>query len=74
MILKYDFSDVKIKKEAQLNQVLNEFSKFAKERHGIDVSESEAESALYAFFRNHDLDILFASQEATTLLPSGKAS
>lgn len=72
-ILKYDFSDKAIKKEAELNKVLAEFIKFCNEDFSVQVSEMEAQDALNSFLRNHDLEVLFASQDKT-LLPDSKAS
>lgn len=72
-ILKYDFADIAIKKEAELNKVVSEFIKYCKEIFSVKVTESEAQDALNAFLRNHDLDVLFASQDKT-ILPESKAS
>lgn len=72
-VLKYDFSDIAIKKEAELNKVVSEFIKFCKERFSVEISELEAQDALNSFLRNHDLDMLFASQDKT-ILPESKAS
>lgn len=72
-ILKYDFSDMAVKKEAELNKVLAEFIKFCQEKFSVQVTETEAQDALNSFLRNHDLEVLFASQDKT-LLPDGRAS
>lgn len=72
-VLKYDFSDITVKKEAELNKVLTEFIKFCKDKFSVTVTETEAQDALNSFLRNHDLEVLFASQDKT-LLPESKAS
>lgn len=72
-VLKYDFSDIAIKKEAELNKVISEFIKFCDKRFSVQVTEVEAQDALSSFLRNHDLEVLFASQDKT-LLPDGRAS
>lgn len=72
-ILKYDFSDIAVKKEAELNKVIAEFIKFCDQRFSVSVTESEAQDALNSFLRNHDLEVLFASQDKT-LLPESKVS
>jgi hypothetical protein len=72
-ILKYDFSDKAVKKEAEVNKVLTEFIKFCDEKFAVKVLETEAQDALNSFLRNHDLEVLFASQDKT-LLPDSKAS
>jgi ASC-1-like (ASCH) protein len=72
-VLKYDFSDIAIKKEAELNKVISVFIKFCGEKFSVQVTEVEAQDALNSFLRNHDLEVLFASQDKT-LLPESKAS
>lgn len=72
-ILKYDFSDLAVKKEGELNKVLTEFIKFCDEKFSVQASETEAQDAVNSFLKNHDLEVLFASQDKT-LLPDGKAS
>ena len=72
-IFKYDFSDIAVKKEAELNKVAAEFIKYCNERFSVRVTEAEAQDAMNAFLRNHDLDVLFASQDRT-LLPESRVS
>ena len=74
-ILEYDFTDEVIIKEGKINQLLDEILVFCDGR-GINSNLQEIESALLIYLKNHDLDILFASQETSLLrteaLPSKK--
>lgn len=72
-VLKYDFSDIAVKKEAEVNKIISEFIKFCDEKFSVKITEMEAQDALNSFLRNHDLEVLFASQDKT-LLPESKAS
>jgi len=72
-ILKYDFSDIALKKEAELNEVLGRFVTFCQDKYSISITQEEAQIGLISFLRNHDLDLLFASQDKS-LLPTIKAS
>jgi len=64
---KHDFSDRAIKKEAQVNQIVEDFIGFCKSRYNISLSDTEALNSLQSFLMSHDLDVLFASQNNTLL-------
>lgn len=72
-VLKYDFSDIALKKEAELNEVMAEFIRFCEQKFSVKVTDVDARDALNSFLRNHDLDVLFASQDKT-LLPESTTS
>jgi hypothetical protein len=69
-----DFTDVALQQEREYNKVLNQFLAFCRDKYKQTLSEADAETAFIAFLRDHDLDILFISQERSTVLPEATAS
>lgn len=69
-----DFTDISIEQERKYKKILDKFLKFCQENHGETLSEVEAECVFVSFLKDHDLDILFITQELNTLLPGTTAS
>ena len=69
-----DFSDLAVEQERKYKKVLKEFLEYCKEKYNEPVSEREAEDVFVSFLKEHDLDILFMSQNRETLLPETTAS
>jgi hypothetical protein len=69
-----DFSDVASDKERQFENVIQEFIKFCAIEYNEAVSQGDAERALMAFLKDHDLDLLFMKENAKSLLPSVEAT
>ena len=69
----YDFSD---KSEEQLtgyDSFIGAFIDFAKDKYDIDITEDDADAAFITCLKQHDMEILFAS-ENKTILPEVKSS
>jgi len=58
-------SDVVRDQTERYAAVIQQFVRFAKDHHGISLSEEAADSALIEFLRDHDLDILFAADQTS---------
>ncbi len=50
--------------------VIQEYIKFAKNKHGIELTENQAYDHILLVLKDHDLDIAFIHQEGTSILPS----
>lgn len=66
---KADITASSLEQERKFKNVINEFVKFCEKKHSQKLTESDAENALITFLKEHDLDILFISQNIDTLLP-----
>lgn len=62
-----DFTAKSLAQQRESEKVLSELSKFAFNKFSITLDEKTAEDALIAYLKDHDLDILFASEEISPL-------
>lgn len=72
-IAKHDFSEGKNEQEKRLNKVVGNIQEYVKSTFEDDIEKEEIENALIDYFREHDIDILFAAYKRHTLLPKVKA-
>ena len=71
-IVKYDFTDRKKEQELRQNKVVIELQKFVKEKFNDDITKEEIQDILIEYFKQHDIDILFAAYQQS-LLPDVRA-
>jgi hypothetical protein len=69
----YDLTERALRKEAQLDDLVNRFIGFAQDGYSRSVTKDEAHDGLIGFLKSHDLDILFASENGS-VLPDVKPS
>lgn len=69
-----DFRSLSAEQERKATRVINAFMEFSEARYGTKMTKQEAEVALMAFLKDHDLDILFASEQASILPGDGGTS
>ena len=62
-----DFTGKSLEQQREMEKVLSELRKFALDQFGLTLDEKGAEDALIAYLREHDLDILFASETQSPL-------
>jgi hypothetical protein len=65
-----DISEIAGDQEAKHRHVIAEFLQFCADEYDETLSEEDADKAFISFLRDHDLDILFAAQHGSTVLPS----
>lgn len=66
-LINYDFTDVSRKQISKQNEVLRKFKEFCKEQYDEDITDEQAEKSFISYLKNHDLEILFATQEKSSL-------
>lgn len=64
-----DFSEIAAEQERKYRKVIDEFLRFCNKSFGEVLTEEEAEAVFISFLRDHDLDVLFMSQDRGSLLP-----
>lgn len=69
-----DFTDIALEQERKYQKVIGEFVQFAKDDFGEVISESEANAIFISYLQDHDLDVLFANQDLSTILPEASSS
>lgn len=67
-----DFSAAAKDQIAKQGKVIDEFTRFTREKYKLELTREQAEMALISFVQEHDLDVLFLNQQRTTVLPSAK--
>jgi len=67
------FSKLANEKESEFNQVLTEYIAFCHDKYNREVTSEEAEQVFIGYLKEHDLDILFASDQRS-VLPEVKKS
>jgi hypothetical protein len=67
----YDITTVVAEKQVQYQNLLEELIQFGSERFAITMSQSDAENALLGFIKDHELDILFAAEQASFFKADG---
>lgn len=69
-IVEDDFSDVVQQQNRKYNNVISKFIDYSSKKFGLEISLEKAGQILVSYLRNHDLDILFITQEEDdSLLP-----
>ena len=63
-----------IEQERKYAYVLKKFMEYCTQEHDEIISNEEAEQVLLAWISDHDLDLLFLSQDVRSLLPEADAS
>jgi len=66
-----DFSDRIAEQERKMNTVITEFIGYAKEIHGIELTDDSASKDTLAFFKESDLSMLFDTSERSAFPNSG---
>lgn len=69
-----DISEIAEDQEEKHKYVIAEFLQFCSHEYDETLSEEDAAKAFISFLRDHDLDILFAAQHGSTVLPSADTS
>ena len=64
-----EFSENAMELERKYNNVLSEFISFCKDNYSVNISKEAADRILIAFLKDHDLDIIFATNKLETILP-----
>jgi len=67
-------TDENDKLDVAFQELISDLSKYSKEVFSIELASEIIESGIIAFFKNHDLDLLFASNTAESVLPKIKES
>jgi len=69
-IVEDDFYEVALAQEQKYSNILKKFIEYCKEK-GEMIPEAQADAIMISFFKDHDLDVLFASiGDDHTLIPS----
>jgi len=66
-IYKYDCTDKMDEQAKNYEKVIKDFVEFSKQSFRIELSTEDAENTLLYFLKRHDLEILFATYEKSTL-------
>ena len=69
-----DFSSISTEQERKYKKVIDKFITFCQEKHHETFSEIQAENVLISFLKDHDLDILFITQDYNSILPEASSS
>jgi len=69
-----DFSDDIVEQERQYRYVISQFIEFSATEYNQTISTEDAEQIFIAFLRDHDLDLLFMSEDMESMLPPAGAS
>jgi hypothetical protein len=64
-----DISEIAEEQEAKHKYIIEDFVQFCADEYDETLSREDADKALISFLRDHDLDILFAVQDGSTVLP-----
>lgn len=66
-IVEDDFTDITVMQITKYNKVINSFIDFASKNFKKELSFKEAEDALLDFIKDHDVEILFATQSGSMI-------
>ena len=65
-----DISEIAEEQEAKHRHIIAEFLQYCADEFGETLSDEDADKVFISFLRDHDLDILFAAEYGSTVLPS----
>lgn len=68
-VTKFEFTSIANEQLRKQEKIVKEFMAFANKNYSVALTKDEAEAAFISFLKDHDLDILFASQDSTVLPP-----
>lgn len=72
-VAKFEFTRIAEEQLRKQEKITKEFISFVKQNYSVELTSEEAEAAFISFLKDHDLDVLFASQQPI-VLPSIKPS
>lgn len=66
-IIEDNFAEISTNQVRKINNIIDSFRKYAFKEYNKDISTEEAEGAILSFLKEHDVDILFASQNESAI-------
>jgi hypothetical protein len=74
LVIADDFTDIALEQERKYTKIIVSFVDFCQVKYRQQVSDQEADEAFISFLKEHDLEVLFATIDKSTLLPEADTS